>query len=203
MLLKKTYSPKGDYSFLIKFIMSFSLLYLFFPMYRGITGEGGRMYVALLDTHFNIINGFTDFLTSSAGYLLGIFDYNVIQNDYRTLRINSSPGVIVNPSCLGWGVMSFWVAFVYANRGGVLRKFKWVLIGLAAIISLNISRIALITLSNYLHWSAVTSLDHHLTFNVASYLCIIALIFLYLKNQINFEEPVSRSIDLKQQVTVL
>ncbi len=183
----KIADKKSPYLFLIKFLLTFVALYLFFPFYRGLTGEGGKMYSSFLADHFNLVRGLTKLLIGFSKLLLQAFGYDVFQRNYHSLKIGASRGVIVNPSCLGWAVMSFWFAFVSANKGNWKYKLKWVLTGLSAIMVLNITRIALIALANHLNWSPVTSLDYHQTFNVASYGCIILLIFLYVRMQKKYE----------------
>lgn len=145
------------------------------------------MYSPFLDEHFNIIKGFTNFLTGAARVFVEAFGYTVSQNNYHTLRIEYSPGINVNPSCLGWGVMSFWIAFIYANTGRWKHKLKWLTIGILSICALNIARIALITLAAHLHWKTITSLDHHQVFNILSYGCIFILMYVYIRHQKKYE----------------
>lgn len=189
--VKRQSSP---YLFFVRFIVLFAILFYFFQFYWGITGLGGRIYSSFLAEHFNIINGFSHFLAKSAGLLLNVFGYDTFQRQFNTLRIGTSRGVIVNPSCLGWAVLSFWMSFIYANNGSFMHKTKWMLFGGGAIILINILRIALIALANHLKWEVITSLDHHQTFNIASYCFIFILMFSYLTFQKKYEriniEPV-------------
>ncbi len=178
---------KSPYLFFIKFLGCFFILYASFPFYWGITGKGGKMYSAFLDNHFNIIKGLTGFLTGAARSVLEALHYTVNQSNYHTLRIGHSAGVSVNPACLGWGVMSFWIAFVFANNGGWKHKLKWMICGTVFICILNIIRIALIALASHLHWKTITSLDHHQAFNVFSYGCIFILMYLYTRVQKKYE----------------
>jgi exosortase/archaeosortase family protein len=162
-------------------------LYGFFPLYWAITGEGGKLYSPFLDHYFNIIKGLTTFLTGAARLVLQAFHYTVHQNNYHTLRIEYSKGISVNPSCLGWAVMSFWVAFVFANGGIWKHKLKWMMYGIASICILNITRIALIAAATHLRWKTIASLDHHQLFNVFSYCCIFILMYLYTRVQKKYE----------------
>ena len=45
---------------------------------------------------------------------------------------------------------------------------------------LNIFRIALIALANHKGWKIITGLDHHQTFNIASYGCVFMLMYKYI-----------------------
>ena len=180
-------NKKSPYLFFIRFLVSFFILYFFFPAYRGLIGQGGKMYSSYLESHFNLIIGFTKFLTVTAKAILQMAGYEVFQKNYHTIRISNARGINVNPSCLGWAVMSFWVAFVFANTGSIKHKAQWMLIGVVSIVLLNITRIILITIANHLSWASITSLDHHQTFNVASYVCIIILILWYIRIQNKYE----------------
>ncbi|HEX8355877.1 MAG TPA: exosortase/archaeosortase family protein [Segetibacter sp.] len=201
----KWIDTKSPYWFIIKFLLCFFVLYFFFQFYFGVTGKGGRFYSPFLDAHLNFIKGLTGFLVVPSKYVLQVLDYDVVQNNYHTLRIGHSRGISVNPSCLGWKVMSFWVAFVFANAGTWKHKLKWITAGLCAIIVLNITRIVLITLANHHKWKPITSLDHHDTFNVLSYGCIFISMFLYVRAQKKYEaiqfyeQPEKRTISSVQQ----
>lgn len=196
MPIRKLFDKNSPYLFFIKFLLCFFVLYFFFPFYQGITGEGGKIYSPFLDHHFNIVRGFTLFLTGCAKFVLQALHYQVYQPNYHTLRISYSGGISVNPSCLGWGVMSFWVAFVFANYGTWKHQLKWMMIGITSICILNITRIVLIAIANPLHWKTLTALDHHQTFNVFSYGCIFILMYLYTSMQKKYE---GNRLEPKQQ----
>ena len=184
---RKLLDKKSPYLFFIKYLLCFLGLYLFFPFYQGVTGPGGRIYSSFLDKHFNLVRSFTSFLTGSARLVLEALHYSARQINYHTIRIGYSRGISVNPSCLGWAVMSFWVAFVFANNGSLKHKLKWMLTGVVAIILLNIIRIALIALANHSDWKMITSLDSHTTFNIFSYGIIFILMYVYTRVQKKYE----------------
>ena len=196
--------PKSSpYLFFIKFLLCFFALYLFFPFYRGITGVGGKLYSPFLDHHLNLVHRFSSFLTGCAKLILQALKFDVHQPNYHTLQIGYSSGIRVNPSCLGWGVMSFWVAFVYANPGSWQHKLKWMAGGIASICILNITRIALIAVATHRQWRPVTSLDHHQTFNIFSYGCIFILMYLYTKVQKRYERNIFGNKQEKDKVSAV
>lgn len=178
-------NKKSPFLFFVKFLSAFTVLYFLFPLYWGLTGTGGKMYSPFLAKYFNLIEWFASFLTNCAEAILNILGYKTFQRQYNVLRIEQSRGIIVNPSCLGWGVMSFWFAFVFANEGTKMYKAKWIAVGLSTIITLNIFRIALIALANHLKWTTITGLDHHQTFNIASYGCVFILMFIFIQKHSN------------------
>lgn len=177
--LIKYFNQQEPYSYLLRFLFLFILFYFTFPFYRGIVGKGGLMYSSFIDKYVNLIEGLTTLLTSTAKGILQALDYSVSQKNYHTLRIMNSRGISVNPSCLGWGVMSFWAAFVIADVNSFNFKTKWLIIGLVSILTLNIVRIVLIALANHLNWSFITSLDPHQTFNLFSYGLLFLLVWIY------------------------
>ena len=179
----KLLDKKAPYLFFIKFLSCFFILYFFFYFYWGVTGKGGAMFSPSLAENFNIIKGLSSFLTFSAKQVLELFSFNVHQMNFHTLRIDYSKGISVNPDCLGWGVMSFWVAFVFANPGRLQHKSIWMALGLTSVVLLNITRIVLIAISNHRHWKTISPLDHHQTFNILAYGFIFLLMYAYIRVQ--------------------
>lgn len=201
--IKNLIDTNSPYSFIIRFLFFFLALYYFFPFYRGVIGPGGKLYSSFLEHNLNLITAFTKFLTGSAKVLLDIAGYDTVQKNYHSLKIGYSRGISVNPSCLGWGVMSFWAAFVLADKGSARHKAKWAVGGITLIVLLNITRIALIALANHLNWSPITSLDHHMTFNIASYACIIMLVAVYIRMQKKYERTYISSEQTERKLSTV
>jgi exosortase/archaeosortase family protein len=88
-------------------------------------------------------------------------------------------GVSVVYSCLGFGVMSFWVAFVVANNGSALKKIIWVTAGLFSLWCINVIRISMVLLAANKHWKFPLGLDHHTWFNIVAYLFIFIMMYFY------------------------
>lgn len=176
------------YRFIIRFLLLFTALYILFPFYWGITGKGGVFYSSFLAEYVDLIRFYSTALTKAAKAVLDVLGFETHQKQYNALRIAHSRGIVVNPSCLGWGVISFWIAFVIANEGNFWRKIKWLSFGVLAIVVINILRIALIALANHLEWNLITELDHHLSFNIVSYGFIFLLTIRYIASQRNYEK---------------
>ena len=85
-------------------------------------------------------------------------------------KIRNGVSVQLVYSCLGYGVLSFWTAFVVANNGEIRFKVKWILIGFVVIIFSNIVRICTLLIANQTKWFKPFSLDHHTTYNIISYI---------------------------------
>ncbi len=90
-------------------------------------------------------------------------------------------GVRMVYECVGYGVMSFWIAFVVASAGSLKRKIFWLATGLIGIWLLNITRVSLLLVATNKGWPMPLGLDHHTWFNIFAYLFIF--IFMYLFNR--------------------
>ncbi len=95
------------------------------------------------------------------------------------LTISDEYGIILNYSCLGFAVISFWLAFVITHYGRWWFKIIWAIIGLAIIIACNIARVCLVLLSGLKHWSLPFGLDHYTWFNIVTYIAILILAIFY------------------------
>jgi exosortase/archaeosortase family protein len=84
-------------------------------------------------------------------------------------------------SCLGLGVMSFFVAFVIAYPKNLKSKLIFLVTGLICIQALNILRFVLLAL----FWDKKSSmiLDHHTIFNIAIYIIIAISLYFWVKHE--------------------
>lgn len=82
-------------------------------------------------------------------------------------------------SCIGYGVMSFWAAFILANRGNWRKKTIWITGGLLCLWAINVLRVGLLLLAAKKNWSFPLGWDHHTWFNVVAYALIFGMIYFY------------------------
>ena len=160
---------------ILRFLLLFSGLTIAFYCYIGIVSPGGKTYSLFLDRYANFPAWLTYFICKSAKGLLQLIGYDVYQKKPNNVTITGGRGVNIIWACLGFGVMSFWVAFVAAHYAKWLYKLKWIFAGVALITGINILRIALIALALHHNWKAFMAIEPHLAFNVVSYIAIIAL----------------------------
>ena len=161
------------------FLLAFLLLTAAFYTYIGIVSPGGKTYSSFLDKYANFPAWLTYFICQCAKGLLQVLGYEVFQKSANTIAIRGSRGVNIIWACLGFGVISFWAAFVVAHKAAIGYKLKWLLTGAAFITLLNIIRIASIALANHYRWKDYQSVEPHFLFNVVSYIAIIALAVLF------------------------
>ena len=164
--------------YLLKFLGSFVLLYYGTKAMIGL-GTAGGYYIPFIHNYLDYISVFRAFLLYSSKGFLGLLGYpSAVVNSFSLQLINGRSVHLVY-SCLGYGIISFWIAFVFANRGNFKKKAIWMFTGILVICSINILRICLLLLSLNKNWRFPLGLDHHTWFNIASYAVIFAGIYLY------------------------
>lgn len=180
--LKKIWQ-NPSYRFVILFLGLFMLFYYFNIFYMGITAPG-NYYSPFIDEHLNYIRGFRGILIGISAWVLRIFGYQVFTSD-TTLHAFNAGGINVVYSCLGFGVMSFFVAFVLAWPEKSIKSKLWFIpAGLLFIQSLNIARFIMITL----FWRTSpyrTLVDHHTLFNFILYVALLATIYFWINSREN------------------
>jgi exosortase/archaeosortase family protein len=87
--------------------------------------------------------------------------------------------------CVGYGVYSFWIAFVMANKGKLLKKVLWIVFGVLGLWLINVVRITLFLTSINKGWPMPLGIDHHTWFNIFAYLLIFLMIWRYDKSMKN------------------
>lgn len=107
--------------------------------------------------------------------------YDVYQKSANNVTIHGSHGVTIIWACLGFGVMSFWTAFVTAHKAGRQYKARWIATGIGFITAINVLRIALVALANHYNWKAFNAIEPHFAFTVVSYMAVISLALWFSK----------------------
>ena len=163
----------------VVFMAVFLVLYYGTTAFIGITGEGGRYYNAWLAHNLNYVAWLRGgILYGACGImrLLG-FDAHVIAP--FSIHILHSATVQMVYSCLGYGVISFWLAFIVANTASIKTKLVWGLCGLAAIVFSNMLRVCVLLIAIDKKWPTFFKIDHHTFYNICSYVIVIVLIWAF------------------------
>lgn len=180
MMFKK-YLQKDILIYVIKFLIVFAIFYYGTVAIIGLSSPAGH-YSLFVDKYLNYITGFRKGLLLGAKFLLKLAGYETYLANEFVLRLQNGKGVRMVYSCLGYGIMSFWAAFVIANKGDLIKKAAWILMGLFLICLINVLRICLLLLSNNKVLAIPFHINHHTLFNVSAYLLIFILIWLYDKS---------------------
>jgi len=181
------------YRFLILLLGFFGLFHYFNLFYIGITAPGG-VYVPFLAEHLNYISGLRYALIQTSEWILNILGYTTFTTEFW-LRVSGHGGVVVVYSCLGYGVMSFFAAFVIAWPNKSFKSKLWFLpAGLLLIQAMNICRFMLLAL----YWKKSIfrgRIDHHDLFNVILYLFLLAAIYLWVRKDNTYVK--NRSVEIQ------
>ena len=168
--------------FIIKFFCLLALLYYFNLFFISITSRGGNALYIFLRDHLNYIAWLRySILHTSAVFtrLLGINCY--VANEFVIRLSDKVKGLRMVYKCVGYGVMSFWGAFVIANKMQWLQKVCWTIGGWASIWLINCMRMTILLVALENNWPVNKYLDHHTLFNIVSYAFILLLISIYIK----------------------
>ncbi|MDB5280375.1 MAG: hypothetical protein JWR61_5330 [Ferruginibacter sp.] len=172
-----------DKSFLryaAKFLVAFCILYYGTIAVIGLATPGNH-YIPLIDHYFAYYRWLRESLLYGSKFLSKLSGYTVDILPPNYLFIRGGKGVMIAYDCLGYGVISFWIAFVFANSSGVKTKLAWMLSGTAALWLINVARITAFLIAHNHNWPMPLGLDHHTWFNIASYVLIFCMIWFYDK----------------------
>ncbi len=164
--------------YLLRFIGIFCILFYGTIGVIGLTSPGGY-YSPFLDHYFNYVAWLRSSLLYGAKILLSFCGFETWVRNIYNLQMLHGRGVHIGFDCLGYGVMSFWAAFIIANEGSVLKKVKWIVGGLLLIWVINVLRISLLLVAINKHWAMPLGLNHHTWFNIVAYSCIFAMIYTF------------------------
>lgn len=190
-----TYKPLLFY--FLKFGGAFCLFYFGTLAVIGLSTPENQ-YSKFVADYLNFINPLRASLLYGAKGFLSLTGTSTFFSDTYTLKMQSGEGVRMVYSCIGYGVMSFWTAFIVANNGSWQKKMKWSIGGLIALWSINVLRIGLLLLATNKHWPVPFGWDHHTWFNIFAYATIFGMIYFYDRS---FKKNVSKEYKTKNVIT--
>ena len=180
------------FRFIIKFLSLFALLYFFCIVFISITYRASNAFYIFLRDDLNYIDWMRYSVLRTSEFLcklIGVDSY--IENRIIIHVINSPKKLHMGYDCIGYGVMSFWTAFVIANKTSLLKKIYWLIGGCIIIWFINCIRVAVLLTALRNDWPISKYVDHHTTFNIISYILILIMIFIYIKLDKSKEKAVT------------
>jgi exosortase/archaeosortase family protein len=180
-MISTLFTDKKFVRFVLLFIAVFLLFYYGTLFITGIAVPGGN-YSPFIEKYFNIAAWLRSSLILSSKQFLSLLGTETIRSDEYVLRAVGGRGVRIVYACLGFGVMSFWFAYVIANMGSLLKKIIWVSGGLVLLWIINVVRISLVLLAGNKGWHFPFGWDHHTWFNIVAYMAIFAMIYFFEKS---------------------
>jgi exosortase/archaeosortase family protein len=166
--------------YITKFLLLFSLLYYGTFFFIGITAKGG-IYIEWLDKYFNYVRWLRNLLLYGSKLIVELLGYTATIKNAYNVQINNTNSVVLVYNCLGYGVISYWIAFIVTNNGSIKFKLIWLMAGIIGITLSNMIRIAVILIAVYSKWKLSFNIEHHAFYNILSYGIIILLSLTYLK----------------------
>ncbi|MBX2939204.1 MAG: exosortase/archaeosortase family protein [Ferruginibacter sp.] len=156
----------------------FSIFYFGSLIIIGLSAKDGY-YSPFISKYFDVISWVSHSLiwgTKGFVYLMGFETYTLPN---FIIRIVGGSGVRIAYDCVGYGVMSFWAAFILATAASALSKFKWLIGGLILLWSINVIRIGLLLIAYNKKWSMPFGIDHHTWFNIVAYAAIFLMMYFF------------------------
>lgn len=172
-------------NFFVKFFFSFFILNYGTKIIIGLTVPAGY-YSPLIDNYLNYPAALRHSIFKGTSVLVSSFGFETFSKDLYHISFLQGRGIHLVYSCLGYGLLSCWIAFVFANNGKVLFKLKWLLAGCFVIWLLNVFRITFLLFALNFHWPFLLRIDQHLVFNIIVYVFIIWMMSLFHRSVIVF-----------------
>jgi len=173
-------SIKGAVVFVVTFLLLFLFLYYGTIAMIGIAAPGG-FYSPFVEKYLDYVSWIKQSLLWGVGSLFNLAGVPTKIEPGYLIRIVNKRGVYIAMDCVGYGVYSFWMAYVLANRLQWKRKLLWIVGGLLALWLINVFRIALFLRAINNHSEMPFGIDHHTWFTIVAYLIIFILIYFFNK----------------------
>lgn len=167
--------------FVARFLFFFGFFYLGSLAVIGLAAEGG-LYSKIVDKYLDVISWITHSLVAGTRGFVLMLGYETYTLPGFIVRIVNGTGVRIAYDCVGYGVMSFWAAFVLATAAKRNAKFKWLLGGLLLLWTINVVRIGLLLIAYNKKWEMPFGIDHHTWFNIVAYTAIFSMMYLFDRN---------------------
>jgi len=160
----------SKYSSSIKFVVVFTLLFLFYKVMFFFIWRSDYLFSLYYDFSIWWISG----LLVSSDFILGILGYSTeIIEPTRIVKIAGTSGVTVGEPCIGFDIMALFIGLIVAATMKIKRKFLFIGLALLIINTLNVLRISalavLVQFDPYL-WE----LNHKFIFTIIVYLVMFS-----------------------------
>ncbi|CAN5690123.1 hypothetical protein BH11BAC3_BH11BAC3_39500 [soil metagenome] len=163
--------------YFVKFIGLFCLLYFGTKAIIGLAAPVGH-YSPFIEHYFNYPAWLRLSLLYGTRFFAGLAGFDTYLRDAYHVAVVHGRGIHIVYACLGYGLLSFWIAFVFADNGSFQKKTAWMLGGCLVIWLINVFRMTLMLVAINKGWGHPDNLDHHTIFNVVVYLIIFLMIWM-------------------------
>ena len=175
------FKEKNLWIYLIKFAVIFCLCYYGTLAVIGLASPVG-WYSAFVSNYLDYVSWIKLSLVHATELTLSIFNISTQTEPDYIIRFTGGRAVKVAMDCVGYGVYSFWIAFVAANNGRFFKKMLWIVLGVLGLWFINSIRITLFLTAINKGWPMPLGLDHHTWFNIFAYGAIALMIYFFEKD---------------------
>ena len=167
--------------FIFIFAAVFSLCYYGALLITGIAVPGGS-YSPFIEKYLNVAAWLRTSLMHGTKLLMSLLGTQSFRESDYVLRATGGEGIRLVYGCLGFGVMSFWSAYIAATIAIIPKKIWWFVCGLFLIWTINLIRLSLVLQAQISGWHFPLGLGHHTWFNIAAYLAIFMMMYFFEKS---------------------
>lgn len=172
------FNEKRLWIYLVKFIVVFCVCYFGTLAVIGLAARGA-LYSPFVEKYLDFVSWIKLSLIHATGFILSLVGIPTQTEPGFIIRFAGGNGVHIARDCVGYGVYSFWIAFIVANRGSFSKKSLWIIGGLFGLWFINVVRITLYLTSLNRGWPMPFGIDHHTWFNIFAYALIFLMIWIY------------------------
>ena len=164
--------------FALKFIFVFLFFYLLTKLVIALAAPDGKYYSSIIDNYFDYVSWLKLSYMNGASWVASAYGYSTIHMPDFILIIKGGRGVHIAYDCIGYGVMSFWLAYVLSSDSVLKIKLIWSIIGLVLIWLINVIRIGFFLVAINKGWNMPLNIDHHTWFTIMAYAAIFILMWI-------------------------
>lgn len=164
---KTTENNWSALKFVLVIILLYGLLYSLNYILTGLIQPGGY-YSEWLATNFDYITAFRNFLLGTTGVIVETLGYDINQQG-NVLYVKGGQSIRMVYSCIGINILCMWWAFIIAVPMKSLRKLFRFILGTICLVTLNIARLSMLTISYNDYSLGELALDHHTIYNWVVY----------------------------------
>ena len=165
-----------------RFLGAFCLLYFGTKAVIGLTVPGGY-YSEWVADNFNYPSLLRYSLLHGTRLMAGVFGYDTYLRDAYHITMVNGRGIHLAYDCYGYGLLSFWIAFIFANQGSFRKKTFWILAGCITIWGLNVCRLTLVLIASNKKMQLPYNWSHHTFYNIITYAFIFVMIWLFSRSE--------------------
>ena len=164
--------------FAFKFITIFLFFYLGTKLVIALAAPDGKYYSSFIDNYFDYVSWLKLSYMRAAAVIASAYGYVTNELPGFLLKVKGGRGVYIAYDCVGYGVMSFWLAYVLSSDSVLKIKLIWTIIGLFLIWFINVIRIGFFLVSINKGWDMPLNIDHHTWFTIMAYVAIFILMWI-------------------------